>query len=246
MRVIRRTLVFTGFTLLEYGRSGRVLVELLATVAFFYIFFRRGGTPLSAEQFFSNSSLFTLALTLYAASSLLGMGDRPQGYVVLARRLGRSSYLLGFYLSVLVVVLGAYGLISLACALLNQPTGLNAAQWLLGSAPLALNVALATALLLLLSSLVLPAGWRLVVLGFLALAFSSNLLTNTILGPLVEPLRTVLAAPLLPAFAGFELAVTRNYSAFSVALLAAQLMTCLGLLLLAFYAFGRRNLLFSR
>jgi hypothetical protein len=242
-----RTLQFCGFTLLEYGRSGRVLVELLATVAFFYIFFRRQATPLASEQFFTMSSLFTIALTLYACSSVLNLGDRPQGYVILSRRIGRTGYLLGFYLAVLVIVLGAYGLISVGCALYNRPAGLTLTQWVLGSLPLALNVALATSLLLLLSSLVLPAGWRLVVLGLLALAFSSNLLNNTFAQPLAEPIRTVLAAPLLPAFAGFELAVSRAYDTpLASVLLVAQLLMTLGLLFLAFYAFGRRELIFSK
>lgn len=246
MSAIRRTLLFSAFTLLEYLRSGRILVELVATVIYFYVFFRRQETPLGADQFFTNNGIFTLALALYAASTILGLGDRPQGYVVLTRRLGRTGYLLGLYLAVLSVVLGAYGLISLGCALYNQPAGMTLGQWLLGSLPLALNVAIAAALLCLLSSLVFAPGWRLVVLGLLAAAFSSKLLDRTFAQPLAAPLHTVLAAPLLPAFAGFELSVTRQYNSLSAALILAQILMTLGLLALALYSFGRRELVFSR
>jgi hypothetical protein len=244
---VRRTLLFAGFTLLEYGRSGRVLVELAATAIYFYVFFRRlDGAPPSAEQFFTYNGIFTLALALYTTSTVLSLGDRPQGYVLLTRRLGRAGYLLGLYFAVLTIVLGAYGLVSLGCAIYNRPEGLTPGQWLLGSLPLALNVVIAAAALALLSSLVFAPGWRLVALGLLALAFSSNLLDRTFAQPLAAPLHTILAAPLLPAFAGFELAVTRQYSALSLALLLAQLLMALGLLALALYSFGRREIIFSR
>ena len=111
MRAFVRLLRFTWFTLLDYLRSGRILVELIAAVAFFYLFLTpRGDVPIEAGQFFALTGLFSLALTLYTVSSFMGMSDRPQGYLLLARHLDRGSYLLGFYLAALAVVFGIYGL----------------------------------------------------------------------------------------------------------------------------------------
>src|SRR5205814_1551947 len=55
---LTRTFRFVGFTLVEYTRSGRILVELLAGVIFFYIFLRRWTSLPSPEYFFSTTSLF--------------------------------------------------------------------------------------------------------------------------------------------------------------------------------------------
>jgi len=41
LKTFTRTFRFVGFTLVEYARSGRILVELLAGMIFFYIFLRR-------------------------------------------------------------------------------------------------------------------------------------------------------------------------------------------------------------
>jgi hypothetical protein len=71
MKMLIRTLRFVGFTLVEYARSGRILVELLAGVIFFYIFLRRWTTLPSPEYFFSTTSLFALALTWFALEGLL-------------------------------------------------------------------------------------------------------------------------------------------------------------------------------
>lgn len=254
MRALTKLARFIGFTLLEYGRSGRVLVELVAAIAFFYIFLmRRSEQPIDAAQFFTLTGLFTLALTLYTMSSLLGLADRQQGYLLLAGRLGRASYLLGFYGAALVVVGGVYGLLSLGAALLNRPADLNGLGWLLGTLPLLLNVALMAALLLMLSSLVFSPGWRLAVLAMIALAFSGNLINGTLLqslneagaGRVLTAVQTVLSWPLVPPFSGFALAVSRDYGAQALAILLAQLSLVVVLLGLSIYAFGRRELIFS-
>jgi hypothetical protein len=252
MSAIVRTVRFSAFTLVEYARSGRILVELAATVAVFYLFFRRWATPMSGQYFFSTVGLFTLALTFYTASTVLGMGDRPQSYLVLARRLGRAGYLIGLYLAALAVVGAAYGAVSLAVAFYNPVQNLTLKGWIAGTMPLLLNVGLLGALLLLLAPMVLSTGWRLAILGFVALAFSGSLIGGPTLATLppgvattLDVIRTLFSTPLLPAFTGFALAVSRDYSGISVVILLAQLSLTLGLLALAVYTFSRRELIFS-
>ena len=252
MASVTRTLRFTGFTLVEYARSGRILVEVLAGVIFFYIFLRRWMSSPLPEYFFSTTGLFALALTFYSTSATLGLGDRPQGYLLLVRRLGRSGYLLGFYLAAQTIVWSMYGLISLAMALYNPIQGLDARGWLLGSLPLLLNTALLGALLTLLAPIVLPAAGRLAVLALVAIAFSGGLIGGQTLADLPRPVtaainisRTIFSTPLLPAFTGFALSVSRDYSGIAFAIPLAQLFLTLGLLTMAVYVFARREIILS-
>ncbi len=245
-----RLLRFTGFTLLEYLRSGRIVIEIVALLAVFFVFLRR---PMNAQYFFSVLGVFTPALTLYTMAAFIGLGDRPQGYVLLARGIGRGTFLLGLFFGACTIVAGAYGLLSLATAGLNRPVDLGFGDWLLGTLPLLLNIGLLAALLLMLSPLVFPTGWRLVVLGLIALAFSSNFIGGTLLVALPDAVRSVLRAlqallggPLVPAFYGFQLAVTRDYSTpTAIANILAQASLLVSLLGLSIYAFARRDLIFS-
>ncbi|MEM8534641.1 MAG: hypothetical protein AAGF95_27610 [Chloroflexota bacterium] len=241
---------FVLFTLTEYIRSGRILVEIIAAAAVFYIFFLR--YTVQADYFFSTAGVLVLILTFYTTSVILGLGDRPQGYVLLVRKLGRGGYLLGLYLAAFIVEMGFYGIISLATALLNPAVDLDIRGWVLGTIPLALNVALLGALLMLLTPIVLTASWRLVVLAVVALAFSGNLIGGPILNVLWEPIRvaldvsrTIFSTPLLPAFTGFSLSVTRDYSNFNIAIPFAQLSLTLSLIALSMYAFSKRDIIFS-
>ena len=250
MNSVTRTLRFVAFTLVEYMRSGRILVELLAMVAFFYLFLWRW--PMSPEYFFSNVGLFVLALTFYTVSAMMGLGDRPQGYVLLVRRLSRVGYLIGLYIAALTIILISYGLISLGVTLLNRIEGLDARGWLLGTLPLLLNAALFGALLTLLAPMVLTSGKRLAVLALIAIAFSGSLIGGQTLATMPETLatvlnilRTIFSTPLLPAFTGFELSVSRNYTGISFLTPIAQLFLTIGLLSLAVYAFARRDIIFS-
>ncbi|NWG20422.1 MAG: hypothetical protein HXY39_08840 [Chloroflexi bacterium] len=252
MSALHRTLQFAVFTLIEYLRSGRIMVEALATAAAFYLLFRRWTTPMAPEYFFSTVGLFTLGLTFYTGSAILALGDRPPGYVLLARRLGRGPYLLGLYTAILAVTWGVYGVICLLVAATNPVDGLDLRGWLLGTAPLLLNLALLAALLTLLSPIVLPAPWRLAVLALVALAFSGSLIGGPTMASLPAPvavgldvLRTVLSTPLLPAFTGFAISVSRDYSGVSIAIPVAQLFLVIGMLALAVYTFARRELIFS-
>lgn len=245
-----RLLRFTGFTLLEYLRSGRVAIEIIAIMATWFIFLRR---PMNAEYFFSVAGVFTPALTLYTMAAFIGLGDRPQGYVLLSRGVGRVTFVLGLFLAASAVVAGAYGVICLITAVLNPPIDLTLAGWALGTLPLLLNIGLLAALMLMLSPLVFPTGWRLFVLGLIALAFSSNFIGGTLLEAMHPAVRSLLRAaqallggPLVPAFYGFQLAVTRDYStATAYANLLAQASLLVSLLGLAVYAFSRRDLIFS-
>ena len=167
--MIARTLRFTQFTLIEYARSARILIELIASVIFFYIFLRRWTSALQPEYFFSVVGIFSLALGFYTSTSILSLGDRPQGYLLLARRLGRGGYLVGLYLAILAVAWSIYGLISLATAFYNPVAGLTLGGWVLGTVPLLLNVALLAAMMVLMAPMVLPAGMRLVLLALIAI-----------------------------------------------------------------------------
>lgn len=245
-----RLLRFTGFTLLEYLRSGRVAIELIAVLVAYFVFLRR---PMNGEYFFSVVGVFTPALTLYTMAIIIGLGDRPQSYVLLSRGVGRATFLLGLFFSACAIVAGAYGLLCLAAAVLNRPSDLFLEDWVLGTLPLLLNIGLLAALMLMLSPLVFPTSWRLVVLGLIALAFSSNFIGGTLLEALPEALRALLRAlqallggPLVPAFYGFQLAVTRDYGTpTAYANLLAQASLLVSLLGLAVYAFSRRDLIFS-
>jgi hypothetical protein len=252
MNTAIRTVRFAAFTLVEYARSGRILIDLLAGVIFFYLFLRRFDSSPTSEYFFSINSLFTLGLSFYTASAIMGLGDRPQGYLILSRRLGRGGYVLGLYLALLAVVWGIYALVSLATTIYNPVEGLDARGWLQGSLPLLLNVALLNALLTLLAPMVLPATGRLAVLALVAIAFSGNLISGQTLAGLpsslttaISVLRTIFSTPLLPAFTGFSLAVNRQYDTVAYAILFAQLSLTLGLLSLAVYVFLRREIIFN-
>ncbi|MBK9712068.1 MAG: hypothetical protein IPO81_12215 [Kouleothrix sp.] len=252
MSSLTRTLRFVAFTLVEYARSGRILIELLASVIFFYIFLRRWTSAPPPEYFFSTTGLFVLGLTFYTASSVQSLGDRPQGYLLLVRRIGRGGYLLGLYLAVQLIVWSIYGLLCLATALYNPVRDLDLRGWLLGSIPLLLNATLLGALLLLLAPMVLPGTGRLAVLALIAVAFSGSLLSGQTLAGLpaaltaaLSVLRTIFSTPLLPAFTGFALSVSREYGGIAFAIPLAQLSLTLGLLSLAIYIFSRREIIFS-
>ncbi|NCC32840.1 MAG: hypothetical protein EOM24_12590 [Chloroflexia bacterium] len=245
-----RLLRFTGFSLLEYLRSGRVAIEIIAALLIYAIFLRR---PMDVAYFFNVVGIFTPLLTLYTMAIVISLGDRPQGYVVVSRGIGRATFLLGLFFTACTLVAGTYGLISLIVAFLNPPTELDLLNWLLGTLPLLLNIGLLAALMLLLAPLVLPTGWRLFILSLIALAFSGNFIGGQLLNALPEAVRAllralqaVLGSPLVPAFYGFQLAVTRDYSsATAVANLFAQASLLVSLLGLAIYAFARRDLIFS-
>lgn len=243
---------FTGFSLLEYLRSGRVLVEVIAAVIVYAVFFRRPIT-VTAEYFFTVCGIFTPVLTLYTMAALLGLGDRPQSYVLLSRGLGRTAFLLGLFAAAWIIVAGTYGLLALLVGLLNRAPDLSLLSWMLGTLPLLLNIGLLAALMTMLSPMVFVTSWRLLILGMIAMAFSSNFIGGTMLQAMPESLRALLRAaqallggPLVPAFYGFQLAVTRDYSSpTAVANLLAQSSLLLALLGLALYAFMRRDLIFS-
>lgn len=248
MRLLNQAFDFALFTVAEYARSGRILLELGLTLACLMIFFRSESTP-SADYFFSIASTFSLLLCAYSASTILAMGDRPQGYVLLAHGLSRKAYLLGLFLASVLVVLAAYGILSAGVALLNPIEGLDMREWLAGSLPLGLNVLLVAALLTLLAPFVLRVAWRLLMLAFVAIAFSGALLSGPTLAALPSPLasildvlRTIFSTPLLPAFTGFALSVSRDYSGLSMIVPLSQLLLVLGILGIALWQFSRREL----
>jgi hypothetical protein len=160
--------------------------------------------------------------------------------------------LLGLYLAIQAIVWGIYGLICLLMPFYNPVVGLTLRGWLLGTLPLLLNAALLSALLTLLTPIVLPAAGRLTVLALIATAFSGSLIGGQTLAELpptltagLSVLRTLFSTPLLPAFTGFALSVSGDYSGIAIAIPLAQLSLTLGLLSLATYVFSRREIIFS-
>jgi hypothetical protein len=106
------------------------------------------------------------------------------------------------------------------------------------------------ALLLVLSPLVLSTGWRLFMLGLIALAFSKNFFGNaaletfpTLLQELLNSAQTILSWPMVPAFSGFALSMSRDYSGNAPAILVAQLSLIITLLGLSIYSFSRREII---
>ena len=185
-------------------------------------------------------------------SVVFGIGDRMSSYVLMARRLGRTGYLMGLYLSALTIVVSIYLLISVVTLVLSRPPDLSAVSWLMGTLPLLLNVALMGALLLMLSPLVFSMGWRLLVLGIIALALSGNFFSTPMLEPfpqlalnVLDSLQTILGWPLVPVFSGFALALDRDYSGNAPVIIVAQCSLLVAMLSLAIYSFSRRELMFS-
>jgi hypothetical protein len=241
--------LFAWFTLIEYIRSGRIWIEVGVLCAFYLVFLRGN---IDANKFFSLASIFSVLLTIYTVSAVMGLGDRPQGYVVLARPIGRASYLLGLYSCALLIVMVMYLILSLLTATLSQMIGLSFIDWLLGTLPLLMNVALLGALVLLLSPLVLVAGWRLFILGLIAVAFSGNFFGQaqldelpSVISGLLGGLQTALAWPLVPAFSGYTLSLSRDYGGQGVFILVAQISLTVLLLSLGLYSFSQRELVLS-
>jgi hypothetical protein len=210
MLALRRLWIFTGFTLSEYIRSGRIVIELIASILFWGLFLREW--TVSLEQFFSLTGICTLLLALYTTASLLSLGKRPQGYVVVTRPLGRSGYLLGLYLVALLVVVLMFVLISALMIIMNRPFDFLWIDFLKSSVPLLFNVSLLSALVMLLSSLVLPDVVRLPVLAVVALGVLTQLWQGSSIDRYIEPVRSLLGWPLYPAMAGFKLATNRDWS----------------------------------
>lgn len=245
MNALRRILIFTRLTLTEYARSGRILIELAAGVAFWGIFFQNSAVLLSLQQVFQLSGIFTILLTLYTTASMLSLGDRAQGYIVLTRPLGRRGYLLGLHAAAVLVVWLTYVVIVVLTAVVNRPVDFTFRDLLLGSLPTMLNVMLLAALMILLSSLVLKNVPRLLLLAVLAIALYSNSWPQARANRLIATLQSTFSWLLVPAMKGYDLAQTRSYGGGGVAILVAQLAMTVLLLSLALSAFARRDLILS-
>lgn len=248
MLALRRLWTFIQFTLTEYLRSGRIVIELVATVLFWGLLLRQ--YPVSLEQFFSLASVFTLLMTLYTSAALLNFGERPQGYVVVTRPLGRNGYLLGLYFVALIVVALMFVLMFILVVAFNrpldlvaQPIGTIILELLKGALPLLLNVALLGSLMVLLSSLVLSNTLRLVILGVLAIALYSQAWHLWPVYRFVEPLQSLFSWPVYPAIAGFKLAMSRNFSDGAGYIPLAQFALTVLLLSLSLSSFKRRDII---
>ena len=249
MTGLRRALAFADFTLREYVRSGRIVVEAVAVLAAVWLlFWPRGSQGLEPGQFFVLGGLFLFILSAYTTLVMMRLGNRPEGYVLLVRPLGRTGYLLGLYLTAIAIVGVAYlalsGLAMAVQAGAGQPLRLDFATWALGSLPLLLDAALVAAFFTLLSALVLPADARLLVLALLVLAFSADLTGGLPSAPLtaLRPLQSLLSLPLLPATAGFALATAPVYDTVALRIIAGQAFLLVVVVGVAVWAFARRDI----
>jgi len=241
MQALRRILTFTQFTFAEYVRSGRIVIELVATVLFWTLFLRQ--YPVGLDQFFSLIGIFTLLLALYTTAAVLSLGERPQGYVVLTRALGRGGYLLSHYLVVLIIVVVMFCFVSGLTLLFKLPFDFTWRELFKGALPLLLNIGLLSSLMVLLSSLVLSNTWRLVLLAILAIALYSQAWHLWPVFRFIEPLQSIFSWPVYPAIAGFRLATTRQFSNGAVYIPLAQFALTVLLLSFALISFKRRDII---
>ena len=246
MQGLRRLLTFAQFTLTEYVRSGRIIIEITAAMLFWTLFLRQ--YPVELSQFFSLTGIFTLLLSLYTSAALLSLGERPQGYPIVTRPLGRAGYLLSHYLVALVVVGAMFLLVTIVTLFYNQLVfqgtfDFSIGQVLKGALPLLLNVALLSSLMVLLSSLVLSNTLRLVVLAILAIALYSQAWHLSPIFPYIRPFQSLFSWPVYPAIAGFKLATTRDFSGGGIYIPLAQLALTVLVLSLALSAFRRRDII---
>ncbi len=252
MRSLSRIWAWSRFNLAEYIRSGRILIELLAMVIFAYIFLRRPNTAaiIRATQFFSMTALFVLAQTIYTTGMLVSLAQRAQGYVILARPLGRRGYLLGLFLVPVIIGVLDFILLSIIVTIINKPEIWTVPIWLAGALPLILDIMLVTALVILLSGLVLTNGWRLFILGLVALGSLSSadligpsLSLDNLIGRFLATMRTLVSVPLIPLLSGFELAVRRGYGSEALPILLGQIVLTAAVLFFAIFSFDRRDII---
>lgn len=241
MLALRRIWTFTLFTLIEYVRSGRIIIELVATILFWSLFLRQW--PVDMSQFFSLTGILTLLMALYTTAALLSLGERPQGYVMLTRPLGRHGYLISLYFVGLIIVAIMFVLISGATIVFNRPYDFAWVELLKGALPVLLNVALLSALMVLLSSLVLTNTLRLLLLAVLAVALYSQAWHLWPVYRFIEPLQSLFSWPVYPALAGFKLATTRDFANGAIYIPLAQLALTVLLLSLALSSFKRRDII---
>jgi ABC-type transport system involved in multi-copper enzyme maturation permease subunit len=179
----------------------------------------------------------------------MGMGNRPQGYVLLTRRLGRGGYFAGLYLAALLVSVGAY-LALLAAALAGfwaqgQPLNTSPAMLFQGSLPLLLDQAVLASTIALLAPLTLGRRARLPALAVLAVALASDLGDLRLVDPTGALALLYRAAhlALAPATNGFALAVAHTLTPAAAGILAGQVALAAALLALALGVFARRDLI---
>ncbi len=242
--MLYRLATFVRFLFADHVRSGRILVELGGTIAFWAVFLRSSlSSPLTLDVFFSTSSIFTLLLTFYTASALLGVAERPQGYLLVTRPLGRRGYLLGFYIVAVLVALLMYVLLTVLTFIFNRPLDWSFVEWAKGGVPLVLNIGVVAALMTLMSSLVLQNRERLVVLAVLAVTLYSQTFHLRSFFRFIQPIQSALSWLIVPPLRAYQLAITRAFEATDVFVLLGQIGLTAALLGLALWAFSRRNVI---
>jgi len=248
---LRRMLTLCRFTLREYIRSGRVLVELVAMPVVAWLFFWPNGAVkgLDPVWFFSMAGIFFVLLAAYTMFALVRLCSRAQGYVIISRELGRRGYLIGLYAAAIVIIVVVYLLFSALIAIIwsTRPHTLSLVGWLAGSLPLLLNAGIIAALVLLIAPLVLPTRPRLIILALLMVALSRNvdLFGHTAASVALRPVQALLGIPLLPALSGFALSAEGSYGIAAAGVLLGQLASIGVLLALALLAFDRRELILA-
>ncbi|MBV9790330.1 MAG: hypothetical protein JOZ51_19220 [Chloroflexi bacterium] len=237
---------FTGFTVREYVRSGRIVIEILAMLAALWLlFWPRSSRPISSEQFFGLGGLVFLGISAYTTLIVMRMGYRPQNYVVLFRSLGRAGYLAGLYTATVLLVGMIYLLLSVLVAILHSNSlPFSFGGWLLGSLPLLLNVMIVAAFMTLTAPLVVSGRLRLVLLALVLLALSQDRdVLGDVVGGALGPIQTILGLPLMPVLGGFNLAVQHSLSLAALGIMLAQVVLAGLLLAVALLAFERRELI---
>ncbi|TAK35484.1 MAG: hypothetical protein EPO21_05840 [Chloroflexota bacterium] len=245
-----KTFYFTYFTLLDYVRSGNILIEIVLTAVFFAIF---RVAALSLSLFLSLGSVYLLGLAVLTTGRLMARAKKTTAYPLIARPLGRGGYLIGNLLASWMVILSMYLLLILMGSLLAPfvlPEGGFTTIAIVVALPIVLT-AYAACVAAPMAPLVPGAKWfRFALLLLFSMAFGNEIITEGARRAGLEIPASILAGPFLtlawPIIAGVKFLANEvpdpNVLAIPLAIMTA---TACVLVLVSLVLFLKRDLDFK-
>lgn len=239
----------TLFLLDDYRRSWKFLVELAGLVIVIWVFFwPRSTRGLEGEQFFTITGIFLLVQSAYTCGVFAMSGRNPRALLFLTRKVGKDGFMASLFAASLAMSTTVFAILTTCVFLLNWVMGqqilMTPGGWVRGTLPLALNVAMIQAFVLLVSPSVLPAWPRIAILGFLAVTATPDL-RHVASQPALEVLMNVLyglgALLLTPLLSGLSLSISMRYGDGSLSILLWQGIDAALLLGTALAIFSRRE-----
>ena len=228
------------FTVLNYLRSGWIMLDIVLVFTVFSVFFTNG--ELSADQFFS------LALPSMALLSLLGSAILTQRtlkanlYLQLARLSSRAIFIDGVMLATALLRIPLYLLLLVFTFFIHHHIqGLTVAGFLLGSLGILLVMMLCAMLTVVLSR---PIATRIIQIIFLVWIVIV-LYTSVYLSPDLRHYMQIFQLPLYPISACYQFALHGTIDIWGWLGIVLLLLYMLVFVLAARYWFARRDLLFS-